>query len=189
MFKKIGLTLSLLCTLGFSHADETVQVSMMTNKGEIILELYPEKAPETVKNFVNYVENGFYDGLIFHRVIPGFMIQGGGFDKDMTQKETDAPIKNEADNGLENTIGTIAMARTNDPNSATSQFFINTANNNFLDFKSATAQGYGYAVFGKVIEGMDAVNAIEKVETTTKGFHQNVPVDAMLIEAVKILPN
>ncbi|HKJ09626.1 MAG TPA: peptidylprolyl isomerase [Gammaproteobacteria bacterium] len=159
---------------------------MKTSKGTIVLELYPDKAPETVANFVEYARSGFYDGTIFHRVIPGFMIQGGGFEPDMKQKKTRAPIKNEADNGLSNLTGTIAMARTPDPNSATSQFFINVKDNKFLDYTAPTPQGWGYCVFGKVTEGMDVVHAIEQVPTTTKSGHQDVPVDPVVIEKVTV---
>jgi len=166
--------------------DRTVTVHMKTSKGTIVLELYPDKAPETVANFVEYARSGFYDGTIFHRVIPGFMIQGGGFEPDMKQKKTRAPIKNEADNGLSNLTGTIAMARTPDPNSATSQFFINVKDNKFLDYTAPTPQGWGYCVFGKVTEGMDVVHAIEQVPTTTKSGHQDVPVDPVVIEKVTV---
>ena len=150
--------------------------------GVITLELDAEKAPVSTANFLSYVKKGHYDGTIFHRVIPGFMIQGGGFDAEMQQKPTDAPITNEADNGLKNDHYTIAMARTSDPHSATAQFFINTTDNGFLNFKSPTAQGWGYAVFGKVVAGADIVDKIEKVKTGSKGFHQDVPRDAVVIE-------
>ncbi len=163
-----------------------VNVTMVTNKGVIKLELDGEKAPVTVENFVSYARAGHYDGTVFHRVIPGFMIQGGGFDGDMNQKATQPPIKIEADNGLKNTRGTVAMARTSDPNSATSQFFINVADNGFLDHQSPSAQGWGYAVFGKVTDGMEVVEAIEKVNTANSGGHQNVPVEDVIIEKVTI---
>ena len=140
------------------------KVEMETSKGKMVIELFPEKAPETVKNFLNYVETKYYDGTIFHRVIPKFMIQGGGFTSDMKQKSAGAPIKNEADNGLKNDRGTIAMARTGDPHSATAQFFINSVNNDFLNHKSKTQQGWGYVVFGKVIAGMDVIDAISAVK-------------------------
>ncbi len=165
----------------------TVTVELNTNKGTIVLELYPDKAPATVANFVQYVRDGFYNGTIFHRVIPGFMIQGGGFEPGMTQKATRGPIKNEADNGLKNDVGTIAMARTPDPDSATAQFFINVKDNDFLNYRSPTPQGWGYCVFGKVIEGMDVVHAIEKVATTNRGGHQDVPVDDVVIESATVL--
>jgi len=166
--------------------DSTVTVRMQTNMGTIVLELDGEKAPETVANFVEYAKAGFYDGTIFHRVIPGFMIQGGGFEPGMTQKATRAPVKNEADNGLKNELGTIAMARTPDPNSATAQFFINVKNNGFLNHTAPTAQGWGYCVFGKVTEGMDVVHSIEKVSTTFRGGHQDVPSEDVVIEKVTI---
>ena len=144
-------------------------------------ELYPEVAPNSVNNFISLVRKGFYNGLIFHRCIPGFMIQGGGMNMKMEEKATHAPIKNEADNGLANERGTIAMARTRDPHSATAQFFINTVDNGFLNFSSPDVNGYGYCVFGKVIEGMEAVDKIEKEKTTTRGIHSDVPVSAVLI--------
>lgn len=158
-----------------------------TNMGNINLVLDETKAPKTVANFVNYARKGFYDNTVFHRVIDGFMIQGGGFTADLAQKATDKAINNEADNGLKNTVGTIAMARTGDPNSATSQFFINTADNGFLNFKNKTPQGYGYAVFGKVSSGMDVVRKISKVPTSTRGFHQNVPAQPVIIKKIEII--
>ena len=161
-------------------------VLMKTSMGTIKIELDQEKAPVSTANFLAYVNDKFYDGTIFHRVIPAFMIQGGGFDKDMNQKKTKAPIKNEAGNGLKNLNGTIAMARTSDPNSATAQFFINTKDNAFLDHRDDSVQGYGYAVFGKVVEGMDVVKKIEAVQTTTKMPHQNVPVTPVVIESVTV---
>ena len=162
-------------------------IKMQTSKGDIVLELDAEKAPVTVANFVEYARAGFYDGTIFHRVIPGFMIQGGGFEPDMKQKSTNAPIKNEADNGLGNQNGTIAMARTSDPNSATAQFFINVKDNTFLNHTAPTGQGWGYAVFGKVVDGMDVVKAIEAVPTANKGGHGDVPVDEVIIEKVTVV--
>ncbi len=161
-------------------------VRMQTNHGTITLELDAEKAPATVANFVEYAKSGFYDGTIFHRVIPGFMIQGGGFEPGMQQKPTRETIKNEADNGLTNDVGTIAMARTPDPHSATAQFFINVKDNGFLNFSAPTPQGWGYCVFGKVTEGMDVVHAIEKVSTTNRGGHQDVPGDDVVIESVTV---
>lgn len=161
-------------------------VVMKTSMGTIKIELDQEKAPVSTANFIAYVNDKFYDGTIFHRVIPAFMIQGGGFDKDMNQKKTKAPIKNEAGNGLKNLNGTIAMARTSDPNSATAQFFINTKDNAFLDHRDDSVQGYGYAVFGKVVDGMDVVKKIEAVQTTTKMPHQNVPVTPVVIESVTV---
>ncbi len=161
-------------------------VTMHTNHGDITLELDEEKAPETVANFLQYAREGFYDGTLFHRVIDGFMIQGGGMEPGMVQKPTRAPIRNEADNGLGNLRGTIAMARTSDPHSATAQFFINVADNGFLDFTAKQGQGWGYCVFGKVVDGMDVVDAIKKVETTSSGIHQDVPVEDVIIERVTI---
>lgn len=158
-----------------------IMIKLETNKGDILLSLDAEKAPETAANFVQYVRDGHYDGTIFHRVINGFMIQGGGFDKDMNQKETRAPIRNEADNGLKNAAYTIAMARTSDPNSATAQFFINVKDNDFLNFSSRSPQGWGYAVFGKVTGGQDVVDAIKSVKTGNSGFHQDVPVEPVII--------
>jgi len=160
-------------------------VLMSTSLGDIKIELNEAKAPVTVKNFLAYVNSKFYDGTIFHRVIPGFMIQGGGFDKDMKQKPTNAPIKNEADNGLKNDAGTIAMARTGDPNSATAQFFINVVDNAGLN--RPKPDGFGYAVFGKVIDGMDVVHKIEHVKTTTKMPYQNVPVETVIIKTVRVV--
>ena len=158
-------------------------VLMSTNVGEVRIELFADKAPVTVKNFLSYLEEKFYDGLIFHRVIPGFMIQGGGFDKEMRQKTTKAPIKNEATNGLDNTLSTIAMARTNVVDSATAQFFINVADNGSLNHKDKSPQGFGYAVFGRVIGGMDVVHRIEKVVTGSRGGHQDVPLEPVVIRS------
>lgn len=161
-------------------------VSMQTSKGTIVLELDAEKAPVTVQNFVEYAESGFYEGTIFHRVIPNFMVQGGGFEPDMSQKTARENIKNEADNGLKNELGTIAMARTPDPHSASSQFFINAKDNDFLNHRSKTPDGWGYCVFGKVVEGLDVVKAIEAVPTTTRGGHQDVPAENVIIEKVTV---
>ncbi len=166
--------------------DSTVTVRMQTNKGDIVLELDADKAPVTVANFVEYARSGFYDGTIFHRVIPHFMIQGGGFEPGMIQKATRDPIRNEADNGLKNDLGTIAMARTSDPDSATAQFFINTKDNGFLNHTAPTPQGWGYCVFGKVTEGLDVVQAIEKVSTGNRGGHQDVPNEDVIIEKVTV---
>lgn len=157
-----------------------------TNKGTFTVELNAEKAPVTVANFINYVNKGHYDGTIFHRVIPGFMVQGGGFEPGMNQKETDDEIQNEANNGLSNVVGSLAMARTNEPHSASSQFFININDNNFLDFKSETPQGWGYAVFGKVVDGMDVVETIKGVETSDSGIHQALPLEDIIIEKAYI---
>lgn len=170
-------------------ADSNPQVKFETSKGEITLELYADKAPNTVKNFIEYIESGHFDGTIFHRVIPNFMIQGGGFDVDFKKKSTNAPIQNEANNGLKNDIGTIAMARTPDPHSATAQFFINVADNANLDFSSESPSGWGYAVFGKVTSGLDVVKSIEEVGTGNHGGHQNVPLEPILIEKVTIVEN
>jgi len=161
-------------------------VTMSTSKGNIRIELDAEKAPITTKNFLDYVNEGYFDGLIFHRVIPGFMIQGGGFDSGMSQKKAKSPIKNEAGNGLKNVTGSIAMARTNVVDSATAQFFINVKDNEFLNHKNTSADGYGYAVFGQVIEGMDIVQTIKTVKTSIRGMHQDVPVDAVLIHSAKV---
>ncbi len=158
------------------------QVKLTTNHGDIVIELDAEKAPLSVANFLSYVRAGHYDGTVFHRVIKGFMIQGGGFEPGMKQKPTEAPIQNEANNGLKNAHYTLAMARTNNPHSATAQFFINTTNNGFLDFKSESPSGWGYAVFGKVIEGQDVVDKIEKVRTAGRGGHGDVPVEDVVIE-------
>jgi len=178
--------LSVACGLAFGA--ETAPkggrpvVQFETSMGIFKVELYPDKAPITVKNFLAYVREGYYDGLVFHRVIKDFMVQGGGFDKGMKEKGTkNPPIKNEADNGLKNERGTIAMARTSVVDSATAQFFINTVNNGFLDHRSKTPQGYGYAVFGKVIEGMDVVDKIRAVPTGSSGMHQDVPKQPVVI--------
>jgi len=165
----------------------TKTVELQTSHGAIRIELDDAAAPKTVANFLAYVNKGHYNGTIFHRVIKGFMIQGGGFEAGMKQKPTDAPIENEAKNGLKNNHYTVAMARTQDPHSASAQFFINTTNNDFLNFKSENIQGWGYAVFGKVVSGMDVVDQIEKVKTGRKGFHDDVPVDDVVInQAIEI---
>lgn len=164
-----------------------MKVQLATTLGPITIELNPEKAPKTVENFVSYVESGHYDGTIFHRVINDFMIQGGGMDSEMNMKATNAPIKNEANNGLKNEYGTIAMARTADPHSASSQFFINTSDNGFLDFTAENQNGWGYCVFGKVIEGIEVVNNIEEKPTTTKNGHQDVPEEIITIEKAEML--
>ena len=163
------------------------QVKFTTSLGAFTLQLDAEKAPKTVENFLAYVAAGHYDNTVFHRVIKGFMIQGGGFEPGMKQKECRAPIDNEAANGLKNKRGTIAMARTGDPHSATAQFFINVVDNDFLDFKSPSGQGWGYCVFGEVTEGMETVDAIRAVRTGNKGFHQDVPVDDVVIEKAEIV--
>ncbi|MEL4470401.1 peptidylprolyl isomerase [Shewanella algae] len=161
-------------------------ITLHTNHGDIKLALDSEKAPLTVANFIKYAQEGFYDGTIFHRIIDGFMVQGGGFTEQMSQKPTNAPVRNEANNGLSNKTGTIAMARTSDPHSATAQFFINVNDNTFLDFKNESIQGWGYCVFGEVVEGMDVVNAIKGVSTGNHGMHQDVPLEAVTIEKVTI---
>jgi peptidyl-prolyl cis-trans isomerase B (cyclophilin B) len=162
-------------------------VLMKTNYGDITIELNNEKAPITAANFEQYVRDGFYDGVIFHRVIDGFMVQGGGFDVSMDQKETRANIENEADNGLTNDEGTLAMARTMDPHSASAQFFINVGDNAFLNHSGKNSQGWGYAVFGKVVEGMDVVNEIKNVSTTTKSGHQDVPKEPVVIDSASMI--
>ncbi len=184
--KKIlfALGASLLLCCGAFAANP--QVEMKTNQGTIVLELNAEKAPATVENFVQYIKDGFYNGTVFHRVIDGFMIQGGGFEAGMKEKTTRQPIRNEARNGLQNAAGTIAMARTNNPNSATAQFFINLVDNRMLDYPNP--DGAGYAVFGKVTQGLDVVQKIAKVRTGNAGFHQNVPLTPVVIESVKLLP-
>lgn len=160
---------------------ENPVVLLETTSGDILVELYPDKAPATVENFLKYVDEGFYNNTLFHRVIAGFMIQGGGLDPKMKEKPTHAPIRNEADNGLKNDRGTIAMARTMEPHSATAQFFINHANNGFLDYTAPTVQGWGYCVFGRVTEGMDVVDKIAKVKTKRVGMYDDVPADMVLI--------
>ena len=161
-------------------------VNIHTNYGIISLNLFADKAPLTVENFLNYVKEGFYDNTIFHRVIDGFMVQGGGFEPGMEQKESKATIQNEANNGLENKIGTVAMARTNDPHSATAQFFINVGDNSFLNFRAESGDGWGYCVFAEVSEGMDVVNKIKDVKTGNSGYHQDVPVEDVVIDKVEI---
>lgn len=164
-------------------------VVLHTNFGSIAIELDESKAPKTVENFLEYVNQGFYENTIFHRVIDGFMIQGGGFEPKMVNKKGLPPIRNEANTGLSNKIGTISMARTNDPHSASSQFFINVADNLFLDHKSQTPQGWGYCAFGRVTEGMDVVNKIAKVKTTSRAGHDDVPVEDVVIERVEVIVN
>ena len=167
-------------------AENNPLVLMSTSMGNIRVELDAAKAPITAKNFLDYVSAGHYDGLIFHRVIPGFMIQGGGMDPQMQEKKGKAPIKNEAGNGLKNKLGSISMARTNVVDSATSQFFINVKDNDFLNHRGSSPAEFGYAVFGQVIEGMDVVQRIEKVKTGNRGFHQDVPMDAVVINSIKL---
>jgi len=163
------------------------QVELQTSKGNIKIELDDEKAPDSVRNFIDHVKRGHYDGTVFHRVIKGFMIQGGGFEPGMKQKPTGKPIRNEANNGLKNARYTLAMARTSDPHSATAQFFINAADNAFLDHKAESSQGWGYAVFGRVVEGNEVVDAIEKVQTGSKGGHGDVPLEDVTIERATVL--
>jgi peptidyl-prolyl cis-trans isomerase B (cyclophilin B) len=183
----LAAIVSLVTAGGIMAAESNPKVEMETSKGKMVIELFPEKAPETVKNFLNYVEAKFYDGTIFHRVIANFMIQGGGFSVDMKRKSAGKPIKNEADNGLKNDRGTIAMARTGDPHSATAQFFINSVNNDFLNHKSKTQQGWGYVVFGKVIAGMDIIDAISASKTVTRGRFRDVPAETIEINSAKVL--
>lgn len=181
MLKRFLIPLSLLLVSLGAHAQPTV-VELKTSQGLIVLELNSEKAPNTVKNFLQYVKDGHYNGTVFHRVISGFMIQGGGMDKNLNEKATREPIKNEADNGLANNIGTIAMARTNDPHSATAQFFINVANNTFLNHTDKSARGWGYTVFGKVVKGMDIVQRISTMPTDGG----DVPLQTITIESATI---
>ena len=191
LLKPLAFTLSLFAG-AFSSAPfaassgDNPMIIMSTTLGDIEIELYPDAAPMTVKNFIEYVENGHFDGVIFHRVIPGFVIQGGGYNPDMSERPTNAPIENEADNGLKNLKGTLSMARTNDPHSATAQFFINLTDNAFLDFKSKDVQGWGYAVFAKVVKGMDVVKKIAKVKTGNNRGHSDVPVEPVIINQAKV---
>ena len=189
----LSMMLLLTSTLSFATektmSDTQPKVKLTTTLGEIIIQLNAEKAPVSSANFLTYVNEGFYNGTIFHRVIPDFMAQGGGFDTSFTQKAVHAPIKNEANNGLTNTRGTLAMARTNDPNSATAQFFINLKDNSFLNHTSQTSSGWGYAVFGEVIEGMDVVDAIAKQATGNRGGHQDVPKTDIVIEKAEVVKN
>lgn len=182
------MSMLLLLALGSGPASAAApRVHMLTSEGEIVLELSPDKAPKTVENFLRYVREGFYDGTIFHRVIDGFMIQGGGFTPEFRRKETHAPIENEANNGLSNTVGTIAMARTRDPQSATAQFYINVADNTFLDYRSSTPSGWGYCVFGHVVKGMDVVDRIKGVRTGPGGpFPKDVPAEPVVINKVTV---
>ncbi|MCK5831825.1 MAG: peptidyl-prolyl cis-trans isomerase [Methylococcales bacterium] len=185
------LILSLTTTTSFATekkmSETQTKVKLSTTLGDIVIQLNAEKAPISAKNFLTYVKEGFYDGTIFHRVIPGFMAQGGGFDTDFKQKEVHDPIKNEADNGLKNLRGTLAMARTSVPDSATAQFFINYKDTSFLDYTSPTSQGWGYAVFGEVIEGMDIVDAMAKKATGNHGGHQDVPKENIIINKAEII--
>lgn len=183
------LTFLLLTSINLNTIAATVSVEMKTNFGNVVLELYPDKAPKTVENFLQYVADGFYKNTVFHRVIPNFMIQGGGFDTALNQKPTRSPITNEAANGLKNEAGTIAMARTSDPHSASAQFFINVANNGFLNYKAPNQSGYGYTVFGKVISGIDVVHKIASIPTGSGGpFSSDVPKSSVIIEDIIELP-
>ncbi len=187
MKTRLLVALAALLVCGASLAADP-QVEIKTNMGTVTLELYPDKAPKTVENFLQYVQDGHYKGTIFHRVIPTFMVQGGGFNVDYAQKKTRPPVQNEANNGLKNDLGTVAMARTGDPHSATAQFFINHKNNEFLNFSAPTPQGWGYTVFGKVIKGIDVVNKIAAVETGPIGpFSSDVPRRTVVIEDAKVL--
>ncbi len=171
-----------------TEAPKPPRVALETSKGKIVLELDAARAPKSVENFLAYVDAGHYDGTVFHRVIDGFMVQGGGFTAEMTQKPTRPPVENEADNGLKNRRGTVAMARTMDPHSASAQFFVNTVDNDFLDHRSKDTRGWGYAVFGRVVEGMDVVDAITKVATANRGPFENVPVEPVVIQKATRLP-
>ncbi|MGD0958342.1 MAG: peptidylprolyl isomerase [Methylomonas sp.] len=185
------LVLFLSTTLSFATeknmSNTHTKVKLTTSLGVIVIQLEDQKAPVSSTNFINYVKQGFYNGTIFHRVIPGFMAQGGGFDTSFAQKSTNAPIKNEADNGLKNKRGTLAMARTSDPNSATAQFFINYKDNGPLDYTSSTSNGWGYAVFGEVTEGMDVVDSMAKQPTGSRNGHQDVPKTDIVIEKAEIV--
>ncbi len=189
-FSLLLLCISLLMchsAMAASALPSNPRVALETSMGVIVLELYPDKAPISVKNFLAYVRDGFYDEAIFHRVIKGFMIQGGGFTADMSKKRTRPPFKNEADNGLKNRHYTVALARTQDPHSATSQFFINAKDNTFLDHKAKNTNGWGYCVFGKVVEGMKVVDAIESVKTTTRGSYRDVPAKPVIILKARVV--
>lgn len=192
MFKRTLLFMGLIAVLvvagaGSAFASSTPQVKIETSMGDIVLELNRTKAPKTVDNFIRYVQDGFYDGTIFHRVINSFMIQGGGFDENMSQKDTGSAIQNEADNGLSNAKYTIAMARTNQPHSATAQFFINVENNLPLNHSAKTSNGWGYCVFGRVIQGQDVVDKIKAVPTASRGMHQNVPITPVVIKKATVV--
>ena len=186
------VVVTLACLVGLLAPAAGTEVSELfarlhTGAGDITLVLYPETAPHHVDNFVHLAQTGFFDGTTFHRAVPGFVIQGGGFTSEMVKKDTEPPIENEADNGLVNARGTICMARTNDPHSATSQFFINTKDNPALDFRDRSLRGWGYAVFGKVVEGIEIVDEIEGVRTTSREGYQDVPVDAVVIESARVI--
>ncbi len=190
-FRLAAIAVLLCCLLGTGQdaraERKKTMVELKTSQGDIVLELAADKAPQTVANFVKYVKDGFFNGTIFHRVIDGFMIQGGGLDAQMNEKPTRPPIPNEADNGLKNEPYTIAMARTSDPHSASAQFFINVANNQFLNHSGKNVRGWGYAVFGKVVKGTEVVDKIKAVATTTRGGHENVPVEPVTIISARVL--
>ena len=183
--KKHLIAFALLASSALSALAANPMVELKTNQGDIVVEVFADKAPKSADNFIQYVKDGFYNRTVFHRVIDGFMIQGGGFDADMKQKSTRAPIENEARNGLRNEVGTLAMARTADPHSASSQFFINLVANTALDYPSR--DGWGYAVFGKVVKGLEVVETIAKQPTANRGFHQNVPVEAVIVNSARVL--
>ena len=183
--KKHLIAFALLASSALSALAANPMVELKTTQGDIVVEVFADKAPKSADNFIQYVKDGFYNGTVFHRVIDGFMVQGGGFDADMKQKSTRAPIENEARNGLRNEVGTLAMARTADPHSASSQFFINLVANTALDYPSR--DGWGYAVFGKVVKGLDVVETIAKLPTANRGFHQNVPVEAVIVNSARVL--
>ena len=183
--KKHLIAFALLASSALSALAANPMVELKTSQGDIVVEVFADKAPKSADNFIQYVKDGFYNGTVFHRVIDGFMVQGGGFDADMKQKSTRAPIENEARNGLRNDVGTLAMARTADPHSASSQFFINLVANTALDYPSR--DGWGYAVFGKVVKGLEVVETIAKQPTANRGFHQNVPVEAVIVNSARVL--
>ena len=183
--KKHLIAFALLASSALSALAANPMVELKTTQGDIVVEVFADKAPKSADNFIQYVKDGFYNGTVFHRVIDGFMVQGGGFDADMKQKSTRAPIENEARNGLRNEVGTLAMARTADPHSASSQFFINLVANTALDYPSR--DGWGYAVFGKVVKGLEVVESIAKQPTANRGFHQNVPVEAVIVNSARVL--
>ena len=183
---KYLITLFAACIFASNAMAENPRLEVKTSRGVIVIELFQDKAPKTVANFLQYAKDGFYNGTVFHRVIDGFMIQGGGFERDMREKRTRGPIENEAANGLKNEVGTLAMARTSAPHSASAQFFINLKSNEFLNFREPTTQGFGYAVFGRVVQGTDLVNAIAKVRTGRSGQFSDVPVEPIIIEAVAL---
>lgn len=188
-FPSLAATLIVAAIVSISAHAANPQIELKTSAGTLVIELYPEKAPKTVENFLRYVNDGFYKGTLFHRVIPGFMIQGGGFTQDYQQKPTREPVTNEAANGLSNAVGTLAMARTPDPHSATAQFFINVADNTFLDYRAPNQRGYGYCVFGKVLRGMDIAEKIVAAPTGPGGpFPSDVPRTPVIIEDARVLP-